>query len=153
MVEGDQKYLFDKIFQKIQMMPHVTFFLSYHMRTNYWCALQLQVQLQVQLHEFILEYMYKMAIFIFYEKIFHPLFVTNIIGNLLFVGMLIFNHKCRLQLQMTFFTSDIGIAKTLESSISITFNDNIRWTSIVSISQKYIVMLAFRYITKLSTTF
>jgi hypothetical protein len=66
--------------------------------------------------------MYKMAIFIFYEKTFHPLFVTNIIGNFLFVARLIFSHKSHLQLQMTFFTSDIGIAKTLESSISITFN-------------------------------
>lgn len=38
MVEGKRKYLFQKIFKKIQMMPDVTF-LSYHMKTNYWCAL------------------------------------------------------------------------------------------------------------------
>ncbi len=38
--------------------------------------------------------MYKITIFVFYEKIFHPLLVTIVIGNLLFVTSLILSRDC-----------------------------------------------------------
>jgi hypothetical protein len=40
--------------------------------------------------------MYKIIIFVLYEKIIHLLFMTNVVYNLLFAAWLIFSHKCRL---------------------------------------------------------
>jgi hypothetical protein len=45
-------------------------------------------------HPYIYICMYKITIFVFYEKIFHPLLVTIVIGNLLFVTRLILSRDC-----------------------------------------------------------
>jgi hypothetical protein len=58
--------------------------------------------LQIQSHELISRYTYKIVIFIFYDKIFHLSLATSVVGDLLFDGRLIFNHKCSLRLKSNF---------------------------------------------------
>jgi hypothetical protein len=141
MVEEKNKYLFDKIFQKIQMMSHVTFL-------GYMCeqAIGVHCNRMNSSLDMCIKSLYSYST----KKLFHLSFVSSIISNSSFVAMLIFSCKYYLWLKFmqTIITNDVF--KTSGSFYCIRIKiSKLLWNQMYSLTFNYkswFLMLCYMHV-------